>query len=169
METKVTSPVIKGLLIALVLIIIGFVGRMTNLQYETWFAWLSYGLLIAAIIISCIIYSNQMDHNVTFGNVFANGFKTTAVVTCLTILFMVILLLAMPDMKEEMIENMQKQAEKGSTATEEQLEQSQELFKKMFWVFVVGGILLGYLIMGCIASLIGAAVAKKNPNQTPFN
>jgi amino acid transporter len=169
METKVTSPVIKGLLITLVLTIIGFVGRMANLQYETWFAWLSYGLLITAIIISCIIYSNQLNHNVTFGNVFANGFKTTAVVTCLTILFMVILLLAMPEMKEEMIEHMQKQAEKGSSATEEQLEQSRELIPKMFWVFVIGGILLGYLIMGCIASLIGAAIAKKNPNQTPFN
>ncbi len=168
METKVTSPVVKGLLIALILIIIGFVGRMTNLQYESWFAWLSYGILIAGIIISCIMFSNQMNHNVTFGNVFANGFKTTAVVTCLTILFMVILLMVMPQMKEEMIENARTQAAKG-TATEEQIDQSMQIFSKMFWVFIIGGILLAYLFMGCIASLIGAAVAKKNPQPTnPF-
>lgn len=168
MEKKVTSPVMKGLLIALILIIIGFVGRYANLQFEPWFAWVSYGLLIGGIIISCITYSNQMDHNVTFGNVFANGFKTTAVVTCLTILFMVILMLAMPEMKEEMLENARTQAAKGP-ATEEQVEQSMQIFNKMFWVFIIGGILLAYLFMGCIASLIGAAVAKKNPRPTnPF-
>jgi hypothetical protein len=167
METKVTSPVVKGLIITLILIVASFAGRAANIQYESWFAWVSYGLLIGGIIISCIIFSNQMQHDVTFGNVFANGFKTTAVVTCLTILFMVILMLVMPEMKEELIENARAQAAKG-TATEEQIDQSMAVFDKMFWVFMIGGILLGYLIIGCIASLIGAAVAKKHPRPNPF-
>jgi NADH:ubiquinone oxidoreductase subunit 6 (subunit J) len=167
MEKKVTSPVIKGLLIALVLIILGFIGRAANIQYEGWFGWVSYGLLIGGIIVSCIVYSNQMEHDVTFGNVFSNGFKTTAVVTCLTILFMVILFLVMPEMKNEMIENARNEAAKGP-GTEEEIEQGMRMFEKMFWVFIIGGILLAYLFMGCIASLIGAAIAKKNPRPNPF-
>jgi hypothetical protein len=71
-------------------------------------------------------------------------------------------------MKEELIENARKQAAAQGTATEEQIDQSMAVFDKMFWVFMIGGILLGYLIIGCIASLIGAAVAKKHPRPNPF-
>jgi hypothetical protein len=53
-------------------------------------------------------------------------------------------------------------------ATEEQIEQQQAIFGRMFWVFIIGGILLAYLIMGTIGALIGGGVAKKNPNYTPI-
>ena len=37
--------------------------------------------------------------------------------------------------------------------------------KKFIMVFLVGGTLLGYLFFGALASLIGAAVTKKEPNN----
>jgi hypothetical protein len=39
--------------------------------------------------------------------------------------------------------------------------------EKFFLPFAIGGVLLSNVIIGAIASLIGAAVAKKNP-QSPF-
>jgi hypothetical protein len=49
--------------------------------------------------------------------------------------------------------------------TEEQINAGLEMTKKFFMVFLVGGTLIGYLFFGTIASLIGAAVTKKNPNN----
>jgi hypothetical protein len=168
METKPTTPIVKGLIIALILIVLSFVGRLLHLETETWFTWVSNLLLIVCIIVSCVSYSNQLNHNVTFGNVFADGFKTTAVVTCITIVFTVLIMLIMPQLKQQIFDMAREKAEK-SGASDEMLQKQQEIMQNMFWVFMIGGILIGTLIMGVIASLIGGAVAKKNPNTgNPF-
>ena len=47
--------------------------------------------------------------------------------------------------------------------------QGMALGKKFFLTFVIGGVILMYAILGAIASLLGAAIAKKNPKATnPF-
>src|SRR5690242_21521890 len=101
MQTKPSTPVVKGLIIALILIVVGFVGRLVHVDMESWFRWVSNLLLVIGIIVSCVTYSNQLNHNVTFGNVFADGFKTTAVVTCITIVFTVIIMMVMPEIKQQ--------------------------------------------------------------------
>lgn len=166
METKVTSTVVKGLVISLFLIVLSVAAQLLNFDTESWYKWLSTLLLFGAIIYSCILYSNQNNHNVTFGNVFANGFKTTAVITCITILFTVLLFLIMPEMKQHIFDIAAKEAEKAG-ATDDIVEKQQAIFKNMFWVFIIGGIMVTYLVVGAIASLIGAAAAKKNP-PNPF-
>jgi hypothetical protein len=40
-----------------------------------------------------------------------------------------------------------------------------EISRKFFTTFLIAGTLVGYLIFGAIASLIGAAITKKNPNN----
>ncbi len=166
METKLTTPAVKGIIISLILIVIGFVARLTNLDAQSWFAWLSYSLLLIAIIISCINYSNQNNNNVTFGNVFADGFKTTAVITCITLVFTVVLLLIMPEMKQRIFDIAKQQAQQQG-ADDQMIQTQQEMMTKFFWPLIIAGIIVGYLIIGAIASLIGAAVSKKNP-QDPF-
>ena len=39
-----------------------------------------------------------------------------------------------------------------------------EMFKRFFWVGMIAGILISFAILGALGSVIGAAVAKKNPN-----
>jgi Protein of unknown function (DUF4199)/TgpA N-terminal domain/ATP synthase j chain len=166
MEPKVTSSIAKGVMISLVLLAISIAGQLLNLDTQSWFRWLSTLILLASIITSCIVYSNQNENNVTFGNIFAEGFKTTAVITCLTIVFTVIMFLLMPELKQRFFDIAAQEAEK-SGASDDIIEKQQALVKKMFWVFIIGGIMVTYLIVGVISSLIGAAAAKKNPRD-PF-
>lgn len=166
MEKKVTSTTAKGLLISLVLIVLSTVARIANLDTESWFRWLSMFLLGVGIVSSCVIYSNQSNHDITFGNIFSHGFKTAAVVTCITILFSILLFLIMPELKQRFFEIAAKQAEQ-SGATEEMVQKQQGFLKQLFWALIIGGIMLTYLFVGVVASLIGAAVARKNPH-TPF-
>src|SRR4051794_21541752 len=83
MEQKVTSPVSKGVIITLLLIVFGLIIYFANQMENTAVSYLQYLILAIGVIWSCILYAKQMNGNVTFGNVFAHGFKTTAVTAAL--------------------------------------------------------------------------------------
>ena len=167
METKVTTPVLKGVIISLILIVFGiatyFAGQIANQGLNS----VQYVILIGGIIWSCINYSKQMNNNVTFGNVFAHGFKVTAVVTVITILYSIIAIkFLFPDMIDTILDKTREELSKKNMS-DDQAETAMNMTKKFMLPFMIGGILIMFMIVGAISSLIGAAVAKKNP-QGPF-
>jgi hypothetical protein len=160
-ETKIMSPQIKGLLIALIVIILGIAGYFTNLGFSTWYNWVVNAIMLAAIIIACVHFANQKQGYVTFGNVFLHGFKITAVVAIIVLVYTLLAFTVLfPDMKEKIFEMQQAQMEKRGL-DDDKLEQGMTMMKKYFMIFLVIGVIFGTLIWGSIASLIGAAVAKK--------
>jgi hypothetical protein len=160
-ENKIMSPQIKGLLIALIVIILGIAGYFTGLGFSTWFNWVVNAIMFAAIIIACVHFANQKQGYVTFGNVFLHGFKITAVVAIIVLVYSLLAFTVLfPDMKEKMFEMQQAQMEKQGL-DDDKLEQATTMMKKYFMIFLVLGVIFGTLIWGSIASLIGAAVAKK--------
>jgi hypothetical protein len=168
MEKTVTTPVVKGIIISLILIVfqvaVYFAGQSTNQGLGS----VQYLVLIGGLIWACISYAKQMNHNVTFGNVFAHGFKTTAVVTVITIIYSIIAIkFLFPDMMDMMLDKTREELAKNNMSDEDS-EKAIEMTSKFMLPLAIGGILLAFIIIGAIASLIGAAVAKKNP-QGPFN
>ena len=160
-ENKIMSPQIKGLLIALIVIILGIAGYFTGLGFSTWFNWVVNAIMFAAILIACVHFANQKQGFVTFGNVFLHGFKITAVVAIIVLVYTLLAFTVLfPDMKEKIFEMQQAQMEK-SGLDDDKLEQAMTMMKKYFMIFLVLGVIFGTLIWGSIASLIGAAVAKK--------
>lgn len=163
METKVTTPVIKGLIISMILIVIGlaiyFSGQVANKSL----GYLQYLILFAGILWGCINYAKQLDGNVSFGNVFAHGFKITAVVTVILVLYTLLALTVLfPEMKDKLIEQAELEMEKQSMS-DSQREQAISMMKNYMMPFAIAGILFFFMVIGLIASLIGAAAAKKKP------
>jgi len=67
-----------------------------------------------------------------------------------------------PDMKEKIFSMQEtKMEEKGLDA--DKIETTMTMMKKYFTLFLILGVIFGNIVFGCIASLIGAAVAKKKP------
>jgi hypothetical protein len=164
METKVTSHITKGLVLSLIFIVIGLVGRFTNLDLEPWFGWISLVILIAGIIWGVMNYGAQMNHTVSFGNLFAHGFKITAVIICITFVYTLLsVYVIFPDTVDRII----RYSIESGRMTAEQAQQNPEMIKKMTTVFMMVGAILGTAIIGAISALIGAAVTKKKP-QDPF-
>ena len=169
MEKKPTSHFVAGLLISLILIIIFLAFYFTGNAFNRGpISWLPTLVFAAGIIYYIIQFSKAKDHNVTFGSCFSYGFKTTAIVAIVMSAFLLIFLFIFPEYKTEFVDFMTAEMEKSSSKlSDEQVEQSVEMMSKFFMVSAVGGGLFMNLVIGAIASLIGAAVAKKNP-QTPF-
>lgn len=167
-KKPVTSHLTKGFIIVLILVVLDLISGFAKFKYETWFQWIPTIILCAGLIWACISYANQMNNAVTFGNVFGHGFKTTAVVACIMVLYTLLsIFVIFPETKEIAIEKTREQMEKNPDMPESAIEQGIEMTRRLFLPFAIGASLLGTLIVGAIASLIGAAVAKKNP-PSPF-
>lgn len=163
MEQTVTTSTTKGIVIALILIIIALATYFLNMNTNTSLQYISYLIFIGGIIWSVNMYGKQIDHNSTFGNYFAHGFKVAAVVTVIMIIYIIIFLYLFPDIKEKAVEAARKSMESKGQMTEEQITTGLGITRKFFMAFAIGGTLLGYLIFGAIAALIGAGITKKNP------
>jgi hypothetical protein len=167
MEQKPISPLLKGVIISLLLITVSLVAYFTGQDTASWNRWLSNLLLLGGIIWSCISYGKQLNNNVTFGNVFAHGFKVSSIVTLISILFTLIFFLVFPEIKEKALDLARIEMEKSGNMSDDQIEQGIGLTRKFFYVFTIGVLIFAYMIVGTIASLIGAAVTKKQP-RPPF-
>lgn len=161
-ENKIVSPQIKGVMIALVLIILSIAGYYSGLGFSRWYNWVVNGVMVIGLIIACVHFANQKEGFVTFGNVFMHGFLTTIVIIVIMLVYTVIAFKVLfPDMQEKLFEMQAEQLEKQDLDSEK-MEQAMTMMKKFFWPFLILAIVFGNMIFGCIASLIGAAVAKKN-------
>jgi NADH:ubiquinone oxidoreductase subunit 6 (subunit J) len=168
MEQKISTPVQKGLIISLILIVFGLALYFTNQYMNKGLSYLQYLILIIGIIWSCNVYAKQMNGNVTFGNVFAHGFKTTAFVAALMAVYtFVAVKFLFPEMVDKIMDATREEMQKNDQLNEEQISQSLEMIRKFFLPFAIGGIIFFFALVGAISSLIGAAIAKKNPKD-PF-
>ncbi|XVJ65668.1 MAG: DUF4199 domain-containing protein [Lacibacter sp.] len=164
MEKKVTTHFTKGLIIGLIMVAIGLVFQVLDI-YERWVQWATLGLYLIAIIWACVSYANDMEGNITFGKVFGHGFKTAAIVALIAIAAFAITYVIMPEIKDKAIEKAREEMAKNPQMTDEMVDQAIGMTDKFFFLFGVVGSLFAYAFMGVIGSLIGAGVAKKNPNS----
>ena len=167
MEKKISSPVTVGIILSLILIVLSIVIYLAGLYTKTWANYVGLVILFAGIVWAIINHSKEKNGDVTFGSLFAFGFKVAAVSACLVVIYSVLSGYIFPDAKQKMIEIARQKAMENPNATSDQVEKGMELFEKNYNLFIVIGVVFWYLIIGVITSLIGAAVAKKN--KTPFD
>jgi NADH:ubiquinone oxidoreductase subunit 6 (subunit J) len=162
-EKKPITHIVAGLIISAILIVYSIALTFLGLSTDTILSLITYAIFIGGIIVFINLYGKAKNNQVTFGNLFAYGFKTTSVIIVLFILFLVLFNLIFPDLREKGFEIARQKMEEKGKLTEEQIDQGIQIAKKFFWVGIIAGVLLIYAIVGAIASLIGAAVTKKKP------
>ena len=164
MDKQITSHILKGAILGGISILFSIIIYVFNLYTTQWLSFLSYAIFIGGIIYGNILFANQNENNVTFGNIFAHGFKTTAVTIVITVLYTVLALYVLvPDLVDKIIEISRTEMAKNPKLTDEMIEQGIAMTKKLFLPFAIAGAIFGTGFLGAIGSLIGAAVAKKNP------
>ena len=168
MENQVTSHIVKGVILSAISIVFAIIVYVFNLYEMSLLSYLNYAVFLGGLIYGAILFSNQNNNNVTFGNVFAHGFKTTAVVIVITSIYTILSFKVLfPDMLDKVLEISRKKMAENPKMTDEMIEQAMAMTKKFFVPFALGGTIIGTGILGAIGAAIGAGVAKKNPN--PFS
>lgn len=170
METKPTSPATHGLIIALILIAFGLIIHYGGLNTVKGINAIQYVIFAGGIIWACITYAKQREGNVTFGNTFAHGFKVTAAVTGITAVYTYLAFkFIMPELMDIALDQAKAGMLEQKKMSEADINAALDMTKKFFIPFAIAGVIVAFLIFGCISALIGAAVAKKNPNYNPLS
>ncbi len=165
---KPLTHVVAGLLIAGVVIVVSLIMMLVAKgSGKPGSGWVTYLIIIGALIFFINLYGNANGNTVPFGDLFSYGFKATAVYTVIFIGFLLLFSVLYPEFKANALEAARNEMEKQRSVTEEQAEQSLRIANKYFWLFAVGGTMLMFIIIGAIGSLLGAAITKKRP-QNPF-
>lgn len=151
-----------GVVIGIVMIAIFVLYYVFNLYTSSKLGLIPTFIFAILIIFTQIKYARSVDGNITYGNLFAAGFKATCAATAIYLVFLILFLWLVPDYKTNFLE-FQRQGMIAKGMTDAQVDTGMSFMEKSFSVIAIGGGLLGNLLVGLIASLVGAAIAKKNP------
>src|SRR5437763_5827068 len=101
MDQPVTSPISKGLVLSLILIIIAIAVFFSGINMNSGVQYLGYAVFIGGIIFFISQYGKQINYSSTFGNYFSHGFKITAFVTVIMIVYAIVFISVFPEFKEK--------------------------------------------------------------------
>jgi hypothetical protein len=59
MENKITSHIVKGVILSAISIVFAVVMYVFNLYEKTYLSWISQGILFAGLIYSAILFANE--------------------------------------------------------------------------------------------------------------
>lgn len=168
MEQKITPAWTVALITSLICIVLNMGAYVTNQLANKSLGYVQMILVFAVIIWTCITFAKQKNGEVTYGNVFAHGFKTTAGIAAIMSIYTIISIkLIYPEIIEITIDTARAEMEKKGQIPADQIDMALGFTRKFFLPFAIAGSLFGTALIGAIASLIGAGVAKKNP-ISPF-
>lgn len=163
MQAKPTSSVIKGVVISLLLIVFNITTLITGSQEVSGLQIVGYVIFLGGLVWAINSYARQIQYNATFGKYFLHGFAVTAIITCLMVIFMALYINFDPSMKQKAIDKAAEAIRNNPAYTEEQAEQALDITKRFFTPMILGSTVLMYMFFGTLASLITAAIVKKNP------
>lgn len=168
MDKKPISHLLAGGIIGGIMILYSCIMIILDQTMNKSLGWLSFVIIIAALAFFIREKGNAEGNNLKFGDLFAYGFKATAFITIIMLVFQVSYNLIFPETIDKVLEaSRQAIIEQQPTMSDEQIDMALGFTKKFYWPMIIGGTILGTIVQGAIASLIGAAITKKNP-QTPF-
>ena len=168
-KKKDTSHFVYGIIIALIMIVFFITVLLTRL-WEMYFLVLGISILIfiLGIIFACIQFSKIEKGNIIFGDLFAKGFKTAMLAALILIVWSLLQPIIFSNMQGEIIAyttNFMRQKGADNAA----INRTIESIKYPNYTLEIAQKIFGYAIMGAVASLLGAAIAKKNPQaNNPF-
>ena len=168
METKPITPATAGIVIGLSSVVLFLVYYFTGLVFQQgWTAWMPALVYAILVIVFICIFSNAKSNFVTFGECFGFGFKSICIASLIIFFFTLAFIYFTPEYKDQFMQVSREQARQNKQATSEQIEVGIKWVADHFMLIVIGFGLFINVLTGLIASLIGAAIAKKKP-VTPF-
>ena len=167
----------RAFILAAILLIISLLPILLNDFESKIFGYLSPAIIIIAGVVFCLLKGKESNSSLKYGKLFANGFNTILVGTIIsTLLYLGLVYFVFPDTPQLVQDAQNKVFMKEAIEKKlspEQIDASLKFLgntSKYFYIFVLASGIIGGAFLGCIGSLIGAAVtSKKNADKMEFS
>jgi len=171
METPVqnaTKVATKWALMYLVTaIVITYIIQFLNLDQTSSWKYISYIPFFAFLFLAQKEYRDQIGGYITFGEGFSAGFRYSIFCGLLLAIFSYLYLTILSPAVWEKAMDTTRTALEDKNMTGAQLDKTMDLMKKWGPLFGAFGAAILYAILGAVASLIGAAIFKKE--RSPYD
>ncbi len=90
MVSEQKTHIKKGLIIALVLILVDIVLQVTHQKFQPWVNYLNIAILLIGVVVSVNIKEAETNNKVIFSNLFGYGFKVSVVTVCILFIYSIL-------------------------------------------------------------------------------
>ena len=171
MEQKATSPwksaLSYGLYLGIALVLVSVIYYVTGNTFAKSAQWVSYGIMIAGIVIAQLNYRKTLGEVMTYGQALGIGVLSMVFASVITGFFTYLLYAIIdPSLQEQLRLSMEEQLVKQGNIPEDQIEMAVEMatkFQKPAVMFAMS-IFVGAFV-GLIISLVTAFFTQKKPSE----
>ncbi|RIH63137.1 DUF4199 domain-containing protein [Mariniphaga sediminis] len=171
MEEKSISPwkssLTYGLYLGIAIILISVIFYVTGNPFAKSAQWISYGVMIAGVIIAQFSYRKLLGEVMTYSQALAIGVLTMLFASVITGFFTYLLYAIIdPSLQEQLRLSIEEQLVKQGRVPEEQIDMAVEMaakFQKPAIMFVMS--ILSGTFVGLIISLITSIFTQKKPKE----
>jgi amino acid permease len=156
-------PAIKGLITAILMIIVALIIFYTNQPVDSKLEYLVYIIYAGGITWTLLSYRQSDTYTGKFGDLFNQGFRCFIVVTLSMVIFTAAFSKLHPEFAEEAGENYRKELVMKGNKTDAEIDEIVKNAKKQYTLQLISMAIFGYLIIGAIATVaVSAFLTKRN-------
>ena len=154
---KNLSATYKGLIAGTLMILISIGIYFYRGSFENKLQYITYFVYIAGIIWTLIGYKQSDAEPKTFKNYFSQGFRCFIVVALMMVVFTWVFLMLNPGLKADMAVQYRADLVKKGNYTAPEIDTMVAKAKEYFTTMLISMTIFGYLLIGSLVTLIGAA------------
>ena len=162
---KNLSATYKGLIAGTLMILISIGIYFYRGSFENKLQYITYFVYIAGIIWTLIGYKQSDAEPKTFKNYFSQGFRCFIVVALMMVVFTWAFLMLNPGLKADMAVQYRADLVKKGNYTAPEIDTMVAKAKEYFTTMLISMTIFGYLLIGSLVTLIGAAFLSQKKVQ----
>ncbi|MBV8391262.1 MAG: DUF4199 domain-containing protein [Mucilaginibacter sp.] len=154
-----------SLIYVLITIVLTYVVEIAKLGINSPVKYFGYIVLVVFLILAQKEHKDKLGGYIKFGDAFVTGLLYSLFAGVLSGIFVYIYLTYLsPELFAQVLDQQRQTMVDGGKLSSDQIDQAMDIAKK--YGVMLGAIftVIGYIIFGVIAGLIGAAILKKEPS-----
>ena len=150
----------KGLIIALVQIVLDIVLQLTHNKFQPWVANTNIAIMLLGVVILMNIETPKTDGKIVFSNLFGYGFRVSVVAVCALFIYNVLsVYVVFPGYLTELYDHNLTEAQKLPNFDATKVAENKEMAMKVMRTSLLSMVVMFNLAIGITGALLGSVVA----------
>ena len=162
MVSEQKTHIKKGLIIALVLILVDIVLQVTHQKFQPWVNYLNIAILLIGVVASVNIKATEPNEKAIFSNLFGYGFKVSVVTVCVMFVYTFLsIYVVFPNYLNEFYEHQMAEAQKlpNFNAAGIAMAENKAMALKVMRTSLLSMVIMFNLAVGITGALVGSVIA----------